>query len=188
MDVGAEADCQAVTEQAWQIFGALDVLVNNAGIIRRTPTEQTTIEAWEAVLRVNLTGTFLMTREAIPFMRRSGGGCIVNISSRAAKRPHRNATPAYGASKAAILYLTRHFALEYAKENIRVNALCPGPVETEMFHQLDETKRRQTIEEIPLGRIAVPREIGEAVLFLASELSEFITGETIHINGGSFME
>jgi 3-oxoacyl-[acyl-carrier protein] reductase len=162
--------------------------VNNAGIIRRCSTEETTVEEWETVLRVNLTGTFLMTKEVVPWMRRCGGGSIVNISSRAAKRPHRNATPAYGASKAGVLYLTRHLAVEYAADNIRVNAICPGPIETDMFYQLDEQKRAEKIAEIPLGRLGQPKEIGYAVLFLVSGLSEFITGEVLHVNGGSFMD
>ncbi len=185
-DVSSESSVRDVVNNAVSRFGGFDTLVNNAGIITRSPTEDTSLQDWSRVLAVNLTGTFLMGRQCIPVLRKARDPRIVNVSSRAAKRPHRNAAPSYGATKAAIIYLTRHWALEWAP--IPVNAICPGPVETDMFRQMDHSTRERVQNEIPLGRVARPAEIAELVMFLCSPAAGYITGESININGGSFMD
>ena len=187
-DICTEKACGEVVQRAVEHFGRITALVNNAGIIYRTTTLDTSLKEWREVVDVNLTGTFLMTKAASQKLSEEGDGCIVNVSSRAAKRPHPHASPAYGATKAAILYLTRHWALEFAAAGIRVNAVCPGPVATEMFLQLDEDLRIRTAQSIPRGSVGTTREIAEVIVFLLSSNSSYINGETIHINGGSYME
>lgn len=114
-------------------------------------------------------------------------GKIVNVSSTAAKTAHRNAAPSYGASKAGVNYLTRHLALEMAPHNIYVNAVCPGPVETDMSRQWTDEYRQEVSAKIPLQKLGTPQNVADAVLFLASHMSDFITGETINVNGGTYM-
>lgn len=187
-DVSQEKTCQTVLSATLDRFGSVDVLVNNAGIIRREPTEETSLENWNQVLSTNLTAAFLMTRHVVSAMRAARKGSIVNVASRAAKRPHRNASPSYGASKAGLIYLTRHVAFEFAPYGIRANAVCPGPVETDMFRKIDPERKRQITAEIPLGRAASPEEVADLILYLAGPRSAYITGEAVNINGGSFMD
>lgn len=168
-------------------FGTVDILVNNAGINTRSSTLDMPLSDWQRVMDVNLNGTLHFCRAVLPGMIAQDGGTIVNVSSSTSKTPHRNAAPAYGASKAAVNYLTMHFAQEMAPHNIRVNAVCPGPVESDMTAQWTEAYRQQALGRIPLGRLGTPRNIADAVLFLASDMSGFITGETINANGGTYM-
>lgn len=186
-DITSESDCRNVATEVHTRFGAITGLVNNAGVISRTKTEETTLSEWSRILNVNLTGTFLLTKAVLPYLRSCGRGAVVNIASRAAFRPHRNASPAYGASKAGMVYLTRHWALEFARYGIRVNAVLPGPTRTPMFATMSSAEQEAAIESIPLARPAEPAEIAEAVRFLLSTSSQYITGEAIHINGGSYM-
>jgi len=168
-------------------FGRIDILVNNAGINMRTSTLQMKLEDWKRVIDVNLNGTLYCCMAVLPHMIAQQYGRIVNVSSTAAKTPHRNAAPSYGASKAAVNYLTQHLALEMAKHGITVNAVCPGPVETGMTAQWTNEYREQVLSRIPLGKLGTTQNIADAVLFLASKMSDFITGETININGGTYM-
>lgn len=186
-DITSETDCERIAAEVQTQFGSITALVNNAGIIKRTRTEETTLSDWTRILNVNLTGTFLLTKAVLPFLRARGGGIVVNIASRAAFRPHRNASPAYGASKAGMVYLTRHWALEFAPYGIRVNAVLPGPTRTPMFATMSFAEQEAAIGGIPLGRPAEPVEIAEMVRFLLSPSSQYITGEAIHLNGGSYM-
>lgn len=173
--------------QALDAFGGLDVLVNNAGINTRSSTLDMPLEDWQRVLDVNLNGTLHFCRSALPHMIAHRAGTIVNVSSTTAKTPHRNAAPAYGASKAAVNYLTMHLAQEMAPYGIRVNAVCPGPVETDMSTQWSPDYRKSVTARIPLGRLGTPEQIAEIVAFLASDASGVITGETINANGGTYM-
>lgn len=173
--------------EAKQQFGRIDILVNNAGINLRKTTIDTSLEEWKRVIDLNLTGTFLMCQAVIPEMITQGGGKIVNMSSTTSKTPHHNASPAYGASKAGINYLTMHLAKELAAHRIYVNAVCPGPIETDMSKQWSEEYRAAVIERIPLKMIGSPEHVANVVAFLASDQSDFITGETININGGTYM-
>lgn len=169
-------------------FNKIDILVNNAGINKRSTTLDTTIEDWKSVLDVNLNAAFYFSKAVLPYMIERKEGKIINISSRASKSPHKNATPAYGASKAALNYLTKHLAMEYARDNIYVNGICPGPIDTDMTKQWTNEFKKRTISNIPLQKLGKPKDIANTVLFLASDSCEFITGETINVNGGVLMD
>ena len=140
-------------ETALREFGAVDVLVNNAGINQRTPFLQLQEADWRRMLDVNLNGCFHMLHEILPYMAQRRQGCVVNISSSAAKTPHPTAAASYAASKGALNALTRQLALEMASFGVRVNAVCPGPVETEMTGQWDAAYRQKKLASIPLGRL-----------------------------------
>jgi len=188
-DVTKAEDCQRAVDEASKPFGGLDVLVNCAGIIYRNRTvEQTTEDEWDATFDVNVKGTFLMCKYAMPALR-GRKGCIVNLSSYVGMVGFRGAS-AYAASKAAIINLTRSMALDLARESVRVNAVCPGSVETEMIHTAwknfgdVEEAQRLWAEKHPLGRIAQPEEIARTILFLASDDASFITGTALAVDGG----
>ena len=192
-DVTKAEDCQRAVDESIQTFGGLDVLVNCAGIIYRNRTvEQTTEEEWEATFDVNVKGTFLMCKYAMPELRKRKG-CIVNMSSYVGLVGFRGAS-AYAASKAAIINLTRSIALDHAREGVRVNAVCPGSVDTEMIHAAWESfgnveeARLLWSEKHPMGRIAKPEEIAQAILFLASDDADFITGTALAVDGESWRD
>lgn len=186
-DVSDPATARAAVALADREYGGADILVNNAGINRRTSTLEMAFEDWARVLDVNLNGTLHFCQAVLPGMIERGAGVIVNVSSTAGKRPHPNASPAYGASKAAVNYLTMHLAQEMAPHGIRVNAVCPGPVETDMSRQWSDEYRKKVTSSVPLGRLGSTREIADIILFLASDQSGFVTGETVNANGGTFM-
>ncbi len=176
-----------VVRTAIDAFGRIDILINNAGINMRSSTLEMELTDWQNVLDVNLNGTLYFCKTVLPFMIEQKYGKIVNVSSTAAKTAHRNAAPSYGASKAGVNYLTRHLALEMAPHNIYVNAVCPGPVETDMSRQWTDEYRQEVSAKIPLQKLGTPQNVADAVLFLASHMSDFITGETINVNGGTYM-
>ncbi|MGE7717709.1 SDR family NAD(P)-dependent oxidoreductase [Priestia megaterium] len=176
-----------VVKAAVDNFGRVDILVNNAGINMRSSTLEMTFDDWKKVLDVNLNGTLYFCKAVLPYMVEQNYGKIINVSSTTAKTAHKNAAPSYGASKAAVNYLTMHLALEMAPHNIYVNAVCPGPVETDMSNQWTDEYRKEVTKRIPLNKLGTPQDIGESVLFLASSMSDFITGESININGGTYM-
>ncbi|MES5261658.1 SDR family NAD(P)-dependent oxidoreductase [Priestia megaterium] len=176
-----------VVKAAVDNFGRVDILVNNAGINMRSSTLKMTFDDWKKVLDVNLNGTLYFCKAVLPYMVEQNYGKIINVSSTTAKTAHKNAAPSYGASKAAVNYLTMHLALEMAPHNIYVNAVCPGPVETDMSNQWTDEYRKEVTKRIPLNKLGTPQDIGESVLFLASSMSDFITGESININGGTYM-
>ena len=186
-DVTDERTAEAACALAIERFGAVDILVNNAGINTRSSTLEMPLADWQRVLDVNLTGTLHFCRAVLPSMIERRRGVIVNVGSTTGKTPHRNAAPAYGASKAAVNYLTMHLAQEMAPHGIRVNAVCPGPVETDMSAQWTEEYRQRVRQGVPLGRLGTAEEIAGVVLFLASDLSSFVTGETVNANGGTYM-
>lgn len=187
-DVSDQEIAQRMAQMAMEQFGRIDILVNNAGINRRTPTLDMDIEEdWRKVLDINLNGTLYTCMATIPHMIDQKYGKIVNVTSTTAKTPHRNAAPSYGTSKAGVNYLTQHLALEMAKHNIYVNAICPGPIETDMSQQWTAEYRESVISRIPLGKLGAPQNVADAVLFLASSMSDFITGEAINLNGGTYM-
>jgi NAD(P)-dependent dehydrogenase (short-subunit alcohol dehydrogenase family) len=188
-DVSIAADCKRIVTGTLDLHARLDVLVNCAGVIFRNRTvEQTSEEEWDATFDVNVKGTFLMSKYALPALREMKG-CIVNVSSYVGLVGFAG-TSAYAASKAAILNLTRSMALDHAREGIRVNAVCPGSVDTDMIHtawrQFEDVEQAQKLwaEKHPLGRIASPEEIARAILFLASEEASFITGAALPVDGG----
>ncbi|MBB5336959.1 SDR family NAD(P)-dependent oxidoreductase [Pectinatus brassicae] len=190
VNIGNIADPAAAKALAVNVeknFPQIDILVNNAGINMRKPTLDMLDDEWQKIIDVNLNGTFYTCKAILPYMVKQEHGVIVNVSSSTAKTPHRNATPAYGASKAGINYLTQHLALEMAKYNIRVNAVCPGPIETDMSKQWTTEYRKKLLERIPLKKLGQPADVANMVLFLASDMAVFITGESININGGIYM-
>lgn len=189
VDVSNSGNVQLAVEAANSVFGRIDSLVVSAGI-QRYGTAVTTDDAqWDEVLNVNLRGAWNAAKSAIPFIKQSGGGTIVNVSSVQALASQQNVL-AYTVSKHGLLGLTRSMAMDFAKDNIRVNAVCPGTVDTPMLKwaaSLDPNP--QSVYDAcnamhPLGRIAQPREIAEVVVFLAHESSSFVTGAVWTVDGG----
>jgi 3-oxoacyl-[acyl-carrier protein] reductase len=165
-------------------FGRLDILVNNAGVGLNRPFLETTLEDWEQVLRVNLTGTFVCSQAAALVMAEAGGGRIIHIASISGERGAQNRS-AYGASKAGVIQLTKVMALELAAKGIRVNAVAPGPVATPMTSVTHTQAIRDSYySRIPLKRYAQPEEIAAAVAFLASDEASFVNGHTLDVDGG----
>lgn len=186
-DIGELSTSQRLTEECIRSFGKVDVLVNNAGINTRTKFLDLTPEEWDKVLRVNLTGAFYACKCVLPHMLAQKSGVIVNMSSRAGKTAHPTSSACYGASKAALDALTRKLAYDFGAEGIRVNAICPGPVETDMSLQWSPDYRAKILDNIPLRKLGKSEDIANLAVFLASDSSGFITGESININGGTYM-
>ena len=169
-------------------FGQIDVLVNCAGVITRTPVEELSLKDWYRVIDVNLHGTFHACRAVLPLMRTQASGKIINMTSQMAKLPHPSASPSYEVSKAGQIALTRHFAYHYAQYNICVNAIAPGSINTDMPKSMSHEARERLRSAIPLRRFGEPDEVADCALFLATSMSDYITGETIDINGGTLMD
>ena len=188
-DVSMAGDCQRLVSGTLERFGRLDVLVNCAGVIYRNRTVEETSEVeWDDTFDVNVKGAFLMSKFALPALRETRG-CIVNVSSYVGLVGFAGAS-AYAASKAAVLNLTRSMALDHAGEGIRINAVCPGSVDTDMiraawvqFGDVTEAQRLWASKH-PLGRIARPEEVAGAITFLASTEASFITGAALPVDGG----
>lgn len=197
-DVTVEDDLRALFADVERRWGALDVLVNNAGIITIDDLAATSTADFERVLTVNTTGQFTAAREAYPLLKAAGGGVILNAASGQARQGFIY-TPSYAASKFGVVGLTQSLAKELARDGIRVNAYCPGIVATEMWEYNDrEWGRRlgdyapgalmqEWIDDIPMGRGATERDIADALLFLASDAGAYITGQALNIDGGMFM-
>ncbi len=184
LDVTDEAAWQAAVETATADFGKLDVLVNNAGIVRTEQVLETTEQIWEDVMSVNARGVFLGVKAAIPAMRAAGGGSIVNISSSAGLTGSTQ-NAAYHASKGAVRIFTKAAAIQYAPDNIRVNSVHPGMIDTDMLAASrvgDVLEQRLAVT--PMRRIGRPEEIAYGVLYLASDESSFVTGSELVIDGG----
>jgi NAD(P)-dependent dehydrogenase (short-subunit alcohol dehydrogenase family) len=166
-------------------FSKLDVLVNNAGIGGTGKVEDTTVEEWDRVMEVNVKGVFLGTKAAIPELRRSGGGSIINISSQVGLVGTETASPQYQASKGAVRMLTKATAIQYAGDHIRVNSVHPGPISTPMLApSLDKEMDQLLLSRIPLKKFGEPDNVAFGVLLLASDESCFMTGSEIVIDGG----
>jgi NAD(P)-dependent dehydrogenase (short-subunit alcohol dehydrogenase family) len=187
-DVSKGADAEGMVRAAEESFGRLDVLFNNAGIshARDDDAVATEEEVWDLTMNINLKGVFLGCKYGIPALRRAGGGSIINTASFVALLGAATPQLAYTASKGGVLAMTRELAVIHAREGIRVNALCPGPLRTELLMKyLDtEEKRQRRLVHIPMGRFGEASEIARAALFLASDESSFTTGATFLVDGG----
>ena len=185
LNVASEPDWMGAIEQTLDFFGKLDILVNNAGIYSRVPIENTSVEEFDRILEVNLRGVFLGTKHAIPAMRTSGGGSIINISSTAGIVGNVG-SGAYGASKGGVRSFTKYTAIQHASEGIRANSVHPGPIDTDMISDnLSTTEGRKSTESrIPMGRVGSIEDVAMGVLFLATDESSYMTGSELVIDGG----
>jgi NAD(P)-dependent dehydrogenase (short-subunit alcohol dehydrogenase family) len=189
IDITRAADCRRVAEAAIREFGAIDILFNNAGIIRRATILDLAEDDWDRVMAVNVKAIYLLSREVIPHMQKAGGGIIINTASGWGLTGGPKAA-VYCASKGAVVLLTKAMAIDHGAQNIRVNCICPGDTDTAMLreeaqqlgedsgHFLAESARR------PLGRLGTPEEIAQASLYLASDASSFVTGTALVVDGG----
>jgi 3-oxoacyl-[acyl-carrier protein] reductase len=187
VDVSSYKDVEAMVAGIAREHGGIDILVNNAGIIRRGTLETVTEQDWDAVMAVNLKGTFNCCKHAVPRMLGRSGGRIVNVASISGRAGDITSAPGYGPSKAGMINLTKTLAMELAPHGITVNAVAPHAIATEMSGQWPEEKRQRIIQSIPLRRLGLPEEVAAAVAFLASAEAAFITGATLDINGGTLM-
>ena len=197
MDVTSEEDTAAMAKKAEETFGKIDFLYNNAGTISMSTIENLSLAAWEKIFAVNCRGVFLCSRAVIPYMKKNGGGRIINTASQCGKTGATLLTH-YCATKAAVIGFTKGLALELAKDNIRVNCFCPGSVMTDMTRResvwASEIQGRDPqviLDEwesaIPLGHYADPIEIANVAVFLATDLSDYMTGQAINVTGGQEM-
>ena len=183
-DVADPAAVSAAVERARARFGRIDALVNNAGIAVFKPMLEVTLEEWQRVMAVNLTGPFLMTQAVAPIMRDQGSGAIVNIASISGLRAS-TLRVAYGTSKAGLAHLTRQQAVELAQYGIRVNAVAPGPVDTAMAKAVHTPEIRADYHDhIPLDRYGLETELADAICFLCGEQASYITGQILAVDGG----
>ena len=188
VDVADEASVTALYEQAHAVAPRLDILVNNAGICRMVPILDISVAEWDQMLAVNLRGTFLMSREAFRRMREQRHGKIINLASAAAKLGGLAAGAHYSASKAGVICFTKSLALQAAPFKINVNAVCPGPMATEMTDAWGDEANRAFVEKIPWKEYGQPQDVAHAVAFLASHRARYITGEILDVNGGLLMD
>lgn len=183
-DVSDPKQVQSAAEKVASVFGRADALVNNAGVAIFKPVMETTFEEWRHVMATNLDGAFLCTQAFVPLMRKTGGGSIVNIASISGLRASTLRT-AYGTSKAALIHLTKQQAVELGNVGIRVNAVAPGPVETEMAKLVHSAAiRRDYHDAIPLNRYGSTDEIASVTGFLCSEAASYVNGQVLAVDGG----
>jgi len=187
-DIRKNQDVENVVKKTVEKFGRIDILVNNAGVFPQVkPLHEISEEEWNEVIDINLTGQFRFTKAVIPHMMKNGG-CIINVSSDAGLKSFENfEADAYSASKAALILLTKAWAIEYAKNKIRVNCVCPGVVETDMTQPFLKTEadRAITAADHPIGRIGSPDDVARSILYLASEDSSWVTGAILPVDGGA---
>ncbi len=187
-DVSKADHCENMIQQAESTFGKLNVLFNNAGIMhgKDDNAETTDEETWDLTMQINLKGVFLGCKYGIPALKRAGGGSIINTASFVALMGAATPQIAYTASKGGVLAMSRELAIVHARENIRVNALCPGPLHTELLMNFLDTeqKKQRRLVHIPMGRFGQAKEMAQAALFLASDESSYMTGSEFLVDGG----
>jgi NAD(P)-dependent dehydrogenase (short-subunit alcohol dehydrogenase family) len=189
VDVADEEQVGSMMRATADRFGGIDVLYNNAGISPDDDASvlETSVEAWDRVQAVNSKGVFLCCKHGIPYLRERGGGSVINVASFVALLGAATSQISYTASKGAVLSMSRELAVQFARENIRVNALCPGPVETPLLLNIfgnDPAALERRRVHWPTGRLAKPREVVNGALFLASDESSYVTGATFLVDGG----
>jgi NAD(P)-dependent dehydrogenase (short-subunit alcohol dehydrogenase family) len=187
-DVRKSEEVKNIMDKAFSTFGKLNILVNNAGIMHNDDDNAMTTDEkiWDLTMEVNLKGVFLCCKHGIPYLQKSGGGSIINTASFVALRGAATPQVAYTASKGGVLAFTREIAIIHAKENIRANSLCPGPLRTKLLMDFlnTEEKRQRRLVHLPTGRFGEAREMAEAIAFLASDESSYITGTDFLADGG----
>ncbi len=183
-DVTSEVEVEKAVEEVLRKFGRVDILVNNAGISRHKPIEEMTLEVFESVIKVNLTGTFLCSKAVVPAMKRQGRGKIVNIASLAGRTGRPGVGVNYAASKAGVIGLTQTLARELGPSGIYVNAIAPGPILTEQTRQYSADVFATWNVGRAVQKDGLPEDVAEAAIFLASSRSDWITGVTLDVNGG----
>lgn len=197
MDVTDFKAIKAGVQTVEDAFGGIDILVNNAGIFNMASIDKITPEDYRRQYDVNVGGTIFACQAVIPSMKKRGGGAIINFSSQAGRRGEQNVT-IYCSTKAAVISVTQSLALELADDNIRVNAVAPGVVDTPMWDVVDAQfaeyenkplgqKKREVGEAVPLGRMGDPKDIADPVIFLASDAARYITAQTLNVDGGNWM-
>ena len=182
VDVSDTSDVEAALEELVSRLGVPDILINNAGIIADNFASELSVEDWERVLKVNLSGTFIPCRALIPHLRERGSGVITNTSSISALGNRGQAN--YAASKAGVIGLSRTLSQELAGDGIRVNCVAPGAIETSMFDEVPEKVKEKFLQRIPLGRLGTPEDVARLHLFLASDEASYMTGQTVFCDGG----
>tara|TARA_S200000501_G_scaffold367114_1_gene402983 strand:+ start:3287 stop:4021 length:735 start_codon:yes stop_codon:yes gene_type:complete len=185
-DISQSEEIEEFIESASNELGGLDCIVNNAGITQDNLAIRMSLEEWKNVININLTSTFLLSKFAIKKMLKNKKGKIVNITSIVGHTGNLGQVN-YSASKAGIVAMSKSLAIEYSKKNINVNCISPGFIKTAMTDKIDEKFKEVIISKIPSGRLGTPEDIANAVLFLASTKSDYINGETLHVNGGMYM-
>lgn len=189
LDVSDPEDVNRVVQLTVKEFGDLQILFNGAGILLYGTVLETSLEAWNRMMAVNLTGTFLCARAALPHMVAKGRGSIINVASTTGSQDACAHAAAYVSSKGGVTLLTRSMAIDYAKSGIRVNAICPGPTDTPMLRKaLTPEELEAFAKTFPMGRLGQPEEIAGAALFLASDDASFVTGAILHVDGGQTAE
>jgi NAD(P)-dependent dehydrogenase (short-subunit alcohol dehydrogenase family) len=188
-NVADEADVERMYAETDERFGGIDVLYNNAGISPADDTSvlDTSAEAWQRVQEVNTKGVFLCCKHGIPYLIRQAGGSVINVASFVAILGAATSQISYTASKGAVLAMSRELGVQFARQGVRVNALCPGPVNTPLLQELyanDQEAAQRRLVHVPMGRFAEPREIANGALFLASEESSYVTAQTFLVDGG----
>ena len=187
-DVSDSHDVERMVKTALERFGAIHVLVNNAGVLRPTRVVDIEEDEWDLIIRVNLKGTYLCSRAVLPAMQRQGWGRIVNLSSSAGRSTSTVGGAHYTASKAGMLGFTRHLAREMGRDGITVNAVCPGLIDTDMVRSTITPEQADAYaERFPVNRMGEPREVAELVAFLATDRASYISGASLDINGGALM-
>jgi len=188
-DVTSILDCKKTTEDVYREFGKIDILFNNAGVTRRKDVVELNEEEWDLVLKVNLKGIYLLSSYVIPHMIKNGGGSIINTGSGWGLKGGSKAA-AYCAAKGGVVNLTRAMAIDHGRQNIRVNCVCPGDVDTPLLHEEatqlgeDEAEFLKKAADRPLNRIGQPEDIAKAVLYFASDMSSWVTGAILVVDGG----
>jgi len=186
-DISQSDKIEEFIENATKLLGgSLDCVINNAGITQDNLAIRMSLEEWQKVININLTSTFLMSKYSIKKMLKNKSGKIINITSVVGHTGNLGQTN-YTASKAGIIAMSKSLSIEYAKKNINVNCISPGFIKTAMTDKIDEKFKDQIVSKIPSGRLGEPEDIANAVLFLVSDQSNYINGETLHVNGGMYM-
>ncbi|NOZ40376.1 MAG: glucose 1-dehydrogenase [Planctomycetes bacterium] len=187
-DISVATDCEKMVAEAESQYGKLNVMFNNAGIMHSDDgtSQDTSEDVWDLTMNINLKGVFMGCKYGIPALQRAGGGSIINTASFVAHLGAATPQVAYTASKGGVLALTRELAIIHARENIRVNALCPGPLRTELLMKFLDTeeKKQRRLVHIPMGRFGEAKEMAQAALFLASDASSYVTGTEFLVDGG----